>query len=81
MVGVNGGVGTGDFTGRITIMGNRPGLANVLDNLKIYGSVSGGNFDLHGNVGTIEIAKPCVRNTTATGDRSPRGFFELTARF
>ena len=49
------GVSTGDFSGNLTIQGDHP-APNVLNLLEIFGSILGGNFDIIGNVGTINIA-------------------------
>ncbi len=49
------GPSTGDFSGTLTLQGQQP-VATVLNLLEIFGSIIGGNFDIVGNVGTINIA-------------------------
>lgn len=70
--GVGGAAGTGDFTGRIQINGNRPGVPSVLDYIKVNGAINGGALDLHGNVGTIEVAGD-LNNLAGNGALIVRG--------
>ncbi len=60
------GVSTGDFSGNLTIDGDHPAPV-VLSLLEIFGAILGGNFDILGNVGTINVAHSLTSDFTVAG--------------
>jgi hypothetical protein len=61
------GVSTGDFSGNLTIQGDHPAPA-VITLLEIFGSIIGGNFDIIGTVGTINVAHSLTGDFTVDGN-------------